>query len=44
MSSTTLRDYLASNPKAMGILFTLAIAIAETGSVVAANGSTTVGP
>lgn len=36
---STIQNWLAENPKMIGALFTLALILAETGSVVKAGGT-----
>lgn len=44
MSETKLRNYLASNPRMMGVLFTILLLLTGTESVAAANMGTISGP
>lgn len=44
MSESTMRSYLAENPKMIGVLFTLTVLLSQAGSTMAAGGSTFSGP
>lgn len=44
MSESTLRSYLAENPRMIGVLFTLTVLLSQTGTVMAGGGSTFSGP
>lgn len=44
MSETKLRSYLAENPRMMGVLFTIALLLASTDTVAAANMGGCAGP
>lgn len=40
MSDSTMRSYLAENPRMIGVLFTLVLLLSQAGSVAAAGGIT----
>lgn len=44
MAETQLGSYLAENPRMMGVLFTIALLLAGTESVAAANMGAVAGP
>ncbi len=44
MENTTVAEWLADNPKMMGILWTIMLLLAESGSVVATQATTKAGP
>ena len=44
MSESTLRDYLAENPRMTGVLFTMLLLISQAGNTSAAWLCTTSGP
>jgi hypothetical protein len=41
MSDSTLRSYLAENPRMIGVLFTLTVLLSQAGNVAAGGGSFT---
>lgn len=44
MSADNLSDYLANHPKMIGVLFTLALLLAQAGTVAAGAGGAVAGP
>jgi hypothetical protein len=40
MSDSTMRSYLAENPRMIGVLFTLMLLLSQAGSAAAAGGIT----
>lgn len=40
----SMTDYLASHPRMIGALFTLMLLLGQSGTALAGNGSSTVGP
>lgn len=41
---SSARQYLAENPRMLGVLFTAVLLLTQAGNVLAANGGTTAGP
>jgi hypothetical protein len=44
MSDKSATEFLANNPRMMGILFTMTLLLMQAGNAVAGGGSTVVGP
>lgn len=44
MSEATMRDYLAENPRLIGVLFATLLVLSQAGSAAAGNGFSMVGP
>ncbi|WP_435152076.1 DUF7503 family protein [Haladaptatus sp. DFWS20] len=44
MSENTIQAYLANNPRMIGILFTICLALMQAGNVLAASANSTNGP
>lgn len=40
MSESTMKSYLAENPRMIGVLFTIMLLLSQAGTAVAANGLT----
>ncbi|WP_338728737.1 hypothetical protein [Haladaptatus sp. DJG-WS-42] len=44
MSKKSVKEYLAKNPRMMGILFTIFLLLMQAGNVIAGGGTSTPGP
>lgn len=42
--NNSARQYLAENPRMLGVLFTACLLLTQAGNALAANGSSTAGP